>query len=264
MNNCKTLDPIRSISENLSLAAMEFAKIERAMNEINEAEKTLDRLFANNEYSSKFTYISTANNNSIDFADPKGTIDGIKQNLWIRLIILTEVKKFISNTTYDKIIKDCYAGKMGDPSKENVLNWLMELRGNLPQMIKEKVNEIFNFLRPRNSLKKTNTKEECLSEKVILENVLEEGYKGEIRVRHYYYQFFSSFESLFNTLDGNGYSTINFESELVALITKNITRGETKYFKFKAYKNGNLHIEFTRDDLVFKMNQIAGNRSLKK
>lgn len=37
--------------------------------------------------------------------------------------------------------------------------------------------------------------------------------------------------------------------------------GETEYFKFKCYKNGNLHLEFKRSDLVDTLNQIAGDNS---
>jgi len=42
-----------------------------------------------------------------------------------------------------------------------------------------------------------------------------------------------------------------------AINTSNGT-GETEYFKFKACKNGNLHLEFKRMDLVSKLNQLAG------
>lgn len=38
--------------------------------------------------------------------------------------------------------------------------------------------------------------------------------------------------------------------------------GETEYFAFKCYGNGNLHLRFKRMDLVKKLNAVAGGRNL--
>lgn len=38
---------------------------------------------------------------------------------------------------------------------------------------------------------------------------------------------------------------------------------ETAYFRFRCFKNGNLHIEFKRLDLVARLNQVAGGARLK-
>ena len=35
--------------------------------------------------------------------------------------------------------------------------------------------------------------------------------------------------------------------------------GETEYFRFKSYINQNLHLEFTRMDLVQRLNEVGGN-----
>jgi Domain of unknown function (DUF4942) len=35
------------------------------------------------------------------------------------------------------------------------------------------------------------------------------------------------------------------------------------YFKFKAHRNGTLHLTFKRPDLVAKLNAIAGGKSLR-
>ena len=39
---------------------------------------------------------------------------------------------------------------------------------------------------------------------------------------------------------------------------------ETDYFRFKWFKNGNMHLTFKRMDLVAKMNQIAGENLIKQ
>jgi len=40
-------------------------------------------------------------------------------------------------------------------------------------------------------------------------------------------------------------------------------RGETPLFRFKAFRNQNVHLEFKRLDLLKRFNQIAGGRRLK-
>jgi len=39
--------------------------------------------------------------------------------------------------------------------------------------------------------------------------------------------------------------------------------GETDYFAFRCFKNGNLHLIFKRPDLVRRLNQIAGGKRLR-
>jgi hypothetical protein len=40
--------------------------------------------------------------------------------------------------------------------------------------------------------------------------------------------------------------------------------GETEYFKFKCFKNQNLHVEFKRLDLVARLNAVAGGARLRE
>ena len=40
-------------------------------------------------------------------------------------------------------------------------------------------------------------------------------------------------------------------------------RFETEYFSGRSYRNGNMHLEFRRPDLVAKLNSLAGGRNLR-
>lgn len=61
-------------------------------------------------------------------------------------------------------------------------------------------------------------------------------------------------DSVMRVLDGRT-PIQNRHGELAEAIGRGDT--ETEYFKFKCFKNGNLHLEFKRLDLVQRLNQIA-------
>ena len=50
---------------------------------------------------------------------------------------------------------------------------------------------------------------------------------------------------------------------LTAIRTADVTgKGESKYFKFACFKNGNIHLRFKRLDLLALFNQVAAGQNL--
>ena len=60
-------------------------------------------------------------------------------------------------------------------------------------------------------------------------------------------------------LDGKGVIE-TYQGPLMEAIGKTAwgQLGQTDYFKFRSYRNRNLHLEFKRLDLLAKFNEIAG------
>ena len=72
-------------------------------------------------------------------------------------------------------------------------------------------------------------------------------------------------DNVFHLLDGQG-TVKTTEGPLVDAINAcpvDVGEGETVYFRFKCYRNRNLHLEFKRMDLVQKLNAVAGGERLK-
>ena len=70
---------------------------------------------------------------------------------------------------------------------------------------------------------------------------------------------------MFSALAGEGMISNNGWSDLNHAIRETQTSdGESRYFRFKCFKNGNLHLEFKRADLVEQFNRMAGGRRLRK
>jgi hypothetical protein len=73
-------------------------------------------------------------------------------------------------------------------------------------------------------------------------------------------------DRVFHLLDGAGYVSRTYLGELgdaINAVPVESPAGRTKYFAFKLYRNGNIHLEFLRPDLVDKLNQIAGGKRLR-
>jgi hypothetical protein len=98
----------------------------------------------------------------------------------------------------------------------------------------------------------------ALGKKIILQNIIDTSY-GRYYVNRYCGRDngLISVDRVFHSLDGK-MDNNSYKSDLVDAINTSQGTGETDYFKFKACKNGNLHLEFVRMDLVSKLNQLAG------
>lgn len=71
-------------------------------------------------------------------------------------------------------------------------------------------------------------------------------------------------ENVFSALDGKGSISKTHNGLLVDAINQSADgRGETDYFRFRCFKNRNLHLEFRRLDLLARFNQIAGGARLR-
>jgi hypothetical protein len=69
---------------------------------------------------------------------------------------------------------------------------------------------------------------------------------------------------VFHILDGKLAKHLNdtYQSELVDAINDNWQEGETEYFEYKGYKNGNLHLKIKRNDLVEEMARMISDNEI--
>jgi hypothetical protein len=91
---------------------------------------------------------------------------------------------------------------------------------------------------------------------------VERAYGGRFRVNYDRSDRLRAMDAAFHLLDGKGPMKEGRGPLIEAINAGNVT-GETDYFRFKCFKNQNLHIEFKRLDLVKELNFIAaGERVL--
>jgi hypothetical protein len=186
-----------------------------------------------------------------------------KRSVWNTIFTVTGMRKLMSKKRLEETEKNLEKGKLDPVTIPNIIDFLTLLQSNLPTLAEEVVKESFEILRPRNNEHKTNTQYE-IGKKAILTWKVEHGYgTGLRRVRYYAENSLTSLDKAMSLLDGKGIIE-GYRSPLVDAINTSTTgNGETEYFKFKTFKNGNLHLEFKRMDLIAEINRIGGGGAIK-
>lgn len=92
---------------------------------------------------------------------------------------------------------------------------------------------------------------------------VERAYGGKFRPTYSREQELLAIDGVFHLLDGKGIMREHRGPLVKAIVECQDGRGETELFRFKCFKNGNLHLEFKRLDLVQELNLLAvGERVL--
>lgn len=198
-----------------------------------------------------------------DFKDPDNAIGRLRRQAWTHIVERLEMRRAMSIERYAELGRQLNDGELPPITEANVAAFAERYAGDLPELLREAVREVFEFLRPRRSKLKTNSELE-IGERVILPNLVEEHFLGSgMRVRYHRQQNLIALENVFNSLDGRGQVGRSHYSELQTAIETGAGWGETSLFEFKACKNGNLHLRFKRLDLLGRLNAIAGGARLR-
>lgn len=190
----------------------------------------------------------------------------IHRDTWTVIFEKLEVVRFLSSERMKELERQIEDGEMPEITVEAVMSAYTSLCVQLPELSKESVKEAYNILRPRGHTRvgklKTNTELE-VGRKVILSSMVGPSWGGKLRVSTYGEEQLRTLERVMRMLDGKGTFTEQYHSAIWAEMDAGNASGETEFFKFKGCKNGNMHLEFKRLDLLAKLNEIAGGKNLR-
>jgi hypothetical protein len=253
------------------------AMIRSAYDKLHKAEDIMRRAFnVGEEEKYEFGSVPGPWKNSTDRA--KSQIKFVrlvlKKKAWRALYDRLEVEQIMSIKRRDKIFKDLDEGKLPELTVKNVVQSFRGLYQNINQYAKESVLEVYEWLRPsaeRHEVRKYKTNQGNqfeLGKKIIKLLMVEQKiFQDRWEVNSYNEKYLIALDKVFHLLDGKSMlSASSYRSPVVdAINTTPVNRYyvETEYFRCKMYKNGNLHIEFLRTDLVQKFNAIAAGVVLK-
>ena len=207
-----------------------------------------------------------------DNHEVKKILKGIKSDAWRGILKKTNAVSFMTPKRYDKFQKDLdKPDNLPEINFETVRDFVENVINAAPDMLIEFIKETFNWLQPGGwTLNyKTNQKSKYeLQEKVIKPGIFELRWGAESsNLRYYYQNSISAMDNAFMLLDGKGTAKPGAGSSALSAIEtacqNKLNECETEYFKFKWFKNGNMHLMFKRMDLVAKMNQVAGENLVK-
>lgn len=196
----------------------------------------------------------------------KNILDKIKVSAWNRFVDLLEIRKTLSVKRAEELDRKLdNAKELPEITLQNVFDTLLTLTQNSRQFAEEAIREVYDDLRPRSTKYVTNQKNasEHIGRKIICTHTLESNYRGGFSISYYRNQPLVALDNVFHILDGKVMRD-GYQSPLIDAIQTSGSegKGETDYFKFKCYRNGNLHIEFKRLDLLKIFNAVAGGANL--
>lgn len=233
---------------------------------IARAEDSLNAAFTMNHWGS----IRVGNSyHRTNYHDVDSALREARRGVWSTLIERLELRRFMSIREWDELYSQVHKGKdVPDVTAENVIAMAKQFRDRIPDMLRSAVLEVFEWLTPQRSSHKTNSKL-ALGRKVVIDRALEtwQGrvqWEWQLEIRGA--QRFNALENVFSSLDGKGSVTKTHHSELGTVI-RAVPRGEpcvgeTAYFHFRGFQNGNLHLTFKRLDLLKRFNMLAGGKRL--
>ena len=252
------LIPYSTIVSMVQTWQTDQAKILRACEMISEVKSDLEQVFGDDLRMYR---------SDIEVDRPKESIDKIRIKIWQTIINKSEIRRFLSVKEAGLLDKKLEEGLFPEVTTEEVYNVVRSAMANIQNFADEMVAEAFEFLRPGqhgHSHYVNNKKFEGeVGKRVILHWVDRYYGSGNFRVSNYYDKQVRAVDNVFHALDGKGFSA-TYYGELGDAINNCTGSGETDYFRFKCYMNGNLHLEFKRMDLVKKMNAIVTKNVLKE
>ena len=197
-------------------------------------------------------------------ADPLNTAevaDVWKAAAWESLFERMEVRKVCSVKRAGELDQMLRSGKdLPDITEQAVRDIIRSTFEQMPDMLRELVHEVYDWLRPRRHEYKTNDRY-AVGRKVVCQHMIDSSWGAQMPRPYYGSQeaVVRGLDNVMLLLDGKGVIQ-TYQGPLMEAIGKTPfgQLGETDYFKFRSYRNGNLHLEFKRADLLAKFNQIAG------
>ncbi len=259
------LIPRHTIAQLVGRHTAAKAKVEQACALFVEAETDLKLAFGDDGMTSHgFDFGGAIRYHSASFESPDIFLGMMKQSVWRRLVDKCEIRKVCTVKRAEEIDKQL--GDIKNLPEVTEANVFAMLKGNLDDLdtiLAELVKEVFNTLRPNpNSWMnqyKTNQLWE-VGKKVVVTWAVERRYNGQgFKVRYGSKEaLFRGLDNVMSILDGKGVVKTHYGPLYEAV--NNVERGElgeTEYFRFRCFKNGNLHIEFKRDELLAELNRIG-------
>jgi Domain of unknown function (DUF4942) len=151
-------------------------------------------------------------------------------------------------------------GDLPEVTEANIIGVIAGLAGDAKEFARDAAKEVFDMLRPAKGWGgdyKTNNAFR-VGRKVILPHRVERCWNGKTyRANYHREKELVALDGVFHLLDGKGVMREPRGPLCKAIEASPDGRGETDFFAFKCFKNGNLHLTMKRLDLVKELNGLA-------
>ena len=191
----------------------------------------------------------------------------VKRAAWTVLVEKLGIKKLMSPKKREQLGRQLNgeSARYGEPvealpeiTADSIVQVLTGFIQSAPEYLEDSIREVYRWLIPCNwDGGHVTNKRDRVGKRVIKTYCVQVGYTKGFRVSHRHEGELAALDSVMCTLDGKGILTGHKGPLVAAIESATCGSGETEYFKFKAYRNGNLHLEFKRLDLLEQFNRVA-------
>jgi hypothetical protein len=258
--------PRTSLVQMVEVYNRNIETIKTAFAQLVLAQEELFQTFEGGERNYHFNIASVMDRRHVDFEKPQDLIAEFKKSAWRALVDKMELRRIMAIKSKEQLDKQISDGDVPEVTVENIIAMMQTQLGRMDQLLAEAVHEVFDFLMPWDKTEyKTNQKYRLGSDKVIIGWAVRPAYGSRpgFRVEYSKQQKFTATDNVFHLMDGKG-TVKTHQGPLCDAIEQCGPEGvgETDYFKFRCFGNGNLHLQFKRPDLVTKMNAVANGNAL--
>lgn len=199
----------------------------------------------------------------------QASVAHVTKNAWRYVVKQTGITAYMTEKRQQELTKQIEKGDLPSLTPENILSTLEALSQQTPALLEESVREVFDWLRPRYShgvgALKTNKKYRLGYKVIIGHAVTRYWHDAPWEFNSYREANFRTLGNVFALLDGQGVE--RYPQDFVTRCRMSWKSGTLphadQYFCCMPYKNNNLHVTFLRHDLVDRINQIAGDLTLR-
>ena len=256
-----------TITELVHIFERAEADIRASFAKINSALTAIGFAFENDGDQARIRYPHVRWRHETNYNEPDEAMHELRRSCWGCLVERLKVRRIMSIKAWDELQRTIEKEDPPPITVENVEALVRRFQVEAGDMLRASIEEVFDWLRPRCSEYKTNTEFE-IGKRVVLSWMVEP-WVTRWTVVHSHEQNLIALERVFAMCDGQAFQPdegISFSAISSAIKSCKLPgpcQGETPYFKFRGYRNRNLHLEFKRPDLVTKLNAIAGGARLK-
>jgi hypothetical protein len=258
----KQLDLKRMAAEYVEAYEKAVWKIKRAYTLLDEAKREMKSIYGDTSAGRYDPLPRERYYNALKAKEE--VIKELKKRSWKSILDIMQVEKIVSDERWESIQKRLDNEDLPDITLEEIGRLYEQYVSNADELFVESLKEVADYLRPgrlSSSRYKTNV-DYKIGDKVILTNHIKHSYSS--KVNYYYRKSLINLDRVFHILDGKLGKHMNdsYHSELVDAINNNWRKGETEYFEYKGYYNGNLHLTIKRKDLVDEMVQLISDNKI--
>jgi len=175
----------------------------------------------------------------------------IRVQAWQRLMGVTGLRQIMDTKALDEFESQLYKDAP-EFNEESVRGTLLSKLQDSETMFARGLVDIFRKL---SGVYKTNKEAAFKVPKKVIIGYMVDGNMGRLAISYHSYSRIDDIDRVFRTLAGQKFKAHGLIAELGKSWQETGTH-ECDFYKAKAYKNGNLHLEFKRDDLLEKANDI--------